>query len=136
MVTLALLSALAFLPLPADVRLLACAAQTEADGRLGIKQYEAGRWVAHVALNRADAGWWGTLEQTLRRDFHGIHLCGEPEPWAVEVAMKAMGEDDPTGGAYFVLSTDDLNNLGWMEPTQSLENGCVGLHFYRRWHWQ
>ena len=136
MVTLALLSTLSFIPLPADVRLLACAAQTEADGRLGPHQRMAGEWVAHVALNRADAGWWGTLEETLRRDFHGIDRCKEPEPWAVEAAMKAMGEDDPTGGAYFVLSTTDLNNLGWIKPTHSTENGRVGLHFYRRWNWQ
>jgi hypothetical protein len=124
------------LPITEDVCLLACAVQTEA-GTLGALRQDAGEWVAHVALNRAEAGWWGTLADTLRDDFHGIGACANPEPWALLVAARAMvRERDAAEGSLFVLSTADLDRLGWVEPARSFEGGGVGLHFYRRWHWQ
>jgi hypothetical protein len=128
----ALLSML--VPLPPNVRLLACAAQTEAHP-LTMHRQEAAEWVAHVALNRAEAGWWGSLEETLLQDFHAMDQCSDPEPWAVQVALAARNEPDPTGGALFVLSLDDLNRLGYVEPMHSFSDGRVGLCFYRRWHW-
>jgi hypothetical protein len=136
--TILLLSALTTtvlpFPLPEDVRLLACAVQTEAYP-LRAHRNEAGAWVAHVALNRAATGWWGTLAETLVRDFHGVPGCGQPDPWATWVAVDAMVEDDPTGGMLFVLSTADLDKLGWIEPGRSFGDD-PGLHFYREWFWE
>lgn len=130
-----LLVSLMLMPTPAEMTLLACAVETEATAGLGPVQKEAGLWVVHVALNRAAAGWWGTLEETLRRDFHAIDRCDVPDPWAREVVEMALDQEDPTGGAYFVLSTQDIARLGYIQPTHSFENGQVGLHFYNRWHW-
>ena len=121
-------------PFPPGLRLLACAAQTEAHPLTAHRQ-EAGEWVAHVALNRADAGRWGTLEETLRRDFHAIDTCGQPEPWAVRAAISALVQDDPTDGALFLLSLDDLDRLGWADPVRCVRDDAHGLCFYRRWWW-
>ena len=129
----ALLSML--VPLPPDVRLLACAAQTEV-AHMTTHREEAGQWVAHVALNRADAGWWGTLEETVTRDFHAMDQCrGDPEPWAVRIALAARAEPDPTSNSLFVLSLDDLDRLGWADPVRCFRDDDRGLCFFRRWWW-
>ena len=113
-------------PLPPDVRLLACAAQTEAHP-LTLHRDEAARWVAHVALNRATAEWWGTLPETLASDFHGIGTCHDPELWAVDAALAALSEPDPTDGSLFVLSLDDLERLGHADPVRCVRDGDRGF---------
>lgn len=123
--------------LPEHVRLLACAMETEADERLGDYQIEAGRWVAHVALNRAETGWWGTLEETLQRDFHGIDRCVLPQQWSVDLAREVLRrQTDPTDSSLFVLSYSDLAKLGPGDPpVHCIGTDRAGLCFYRSWAW-
>jgi hypothetical protein len=123
------------LPSP-DLVLLACAVQTEAH-LLGDHRIEAGMWVAHTAINRASVGWWGSLDDTLIRDFHGVAGCNQPEGWAIQAAQAAINNPDPTLGSLFVLSLDDLERLGPadVDPIKCFEDRGKGLCFYKDWAW-
>ena len=135
MALLAMMSMMAIPHQPTEhVRLMACAVQTEAS-LLGEWRVPAGMWVAHTAMNRAEAGWFGPLSETLREDFHGVRHCSQPEPWAISVAIQAlMRTEDKAKGSLFVLSYDDLKRMGpGGHPVRCFEDGQSGLCFFGTW---
>jgi hypothetical protein len=146
---IALSFAIAASPVPVDapnedLQLLACAIEGEVAGRLGPLRDEAGRCVAHVAMNRAEAGWWhdpslpgGALQQTLLADFHGMDPNCRLEVWALSIAWEAMHRTrDAAEGALFLLSFDDLREMGGSDsPVRCFEWGSAGLCFFMEWGW-
>lgn len=134
---LVLMMSLMASPQPTEnVRLMACAVQTEA-ANLGDWRDVAGLWTAHVAMNRAEAGWFGSLAETLKRDFHGVRHCDQPEPWAISLALEAITRtEDKADGSLFVLSDDDLTRLGpGGKPVRCFRGDRWDLCFFREWAW-
>ena len=118
--------------------LLARAIEGEGVHLLGDARDRAGLLVAHVALNRAEAGWWGSLRETLERDFHGLAMVDDPQPWALALARKAIARtEDLAHGAYFVLSDDDVCTLGEHvgEAVAVVGDGEHRLFLFDRWWW-
>lgn len=116
---------------------LARAIEGEGASLFGDQREEVGRWIAHTALNRLESPHWpDTMETVVCDGFYGHRLIDWPAPWAMRLARDAMArKTDVTGGALFMLSSQDLAEHGWSTDGElrSFRKGHWELHFYRRW---
>ena len=125
-------------PLDDDTIWLARAIQGEGAALFGDQRDEVGLWIAHTALNRVHHPWWpefGVIK-VIRSAFHGVENVRNPDPWAIELAKRALNrEEDVTGGALFMLSGDDLKRAGWSSDTaiRSFSYRDASFHFFRLW---
>lgn len=88
--------------------------------------------IAHVALNRAETGWWEYTD-----GWNGYDPSLEPPLWARRIGERvALGHtEDPSGGCLFVLSGQDVEQLGFPigKAEWSVVRGPWELHFYKEW---
>jgi hypothetical protein len=129
-----------------DTLLLARAIQGEGAGAFGDDKYLVGFWIANTAINLYEAPWqggrWDTVGDVVKDRFHGYVNVSEPEPWAMDIARRALARERPaydcTGGALAMLSRVDLKTHDWPERDDLLLEAFRSpagheLRFYRTW---
>lgn len=82
--------------------------------------------IAHVALNRLEAGY----------GWDGWNGFDEPTSESVMNAYLAVKRDhDPTGGALYALSRNDMRYLGFEKADIVIENPENGQALYLLYEW-
>lgn len=84
--------------------------------------------IAHVAMNRLEAGY----------GWNGWYGWGDPSPESIANAYQVVHRDhDPTGGALYALSHNDMQNLGFDRGEAIvIENPDNGQTLYLLHEWQ
>lgn len=119
-------------------------------GEAGMLDDEAAaKAVGHVFINRMEHGGWGVSATDVMTGFHSqktvtlIKVPGVYFQWAAEVVGSPY---DPTGGAYFIFSWQDLNGMfslygPYMRDMADWKSDMIigsdglpyGLFAYKRW---
>jgi len=121
------------------VALLAVVVAGERPDLLGIEHQEQGAaLVCHTFLNWIEADYVGDPERLARERFWGWQTNKEPVPdWigpVVERCIESHKRHDPTKGAYFVFSRQDLtdNRWTWHDATARAGTGQWALFTFRQ----
>lgn len=136
MVTLAVLR-MAAIPFSPEEIALAQIMQGEADHQF-MRSYVPAYCVGWVARNRLESGEYGISYQELRAEFNGtINRAPQWKYMALaRVMMHQRKSKDPTHGALYVLSQQDMNELGFNMDQASLilrTSKHRGLFFFVEW---
>jgi hypothetical protein len=92
--------------------------------------------VGWVARNRLESGQYGGSYQELRSEFNGTVNRAASLRYKVIARMVINNEEDPTGGALYVFSQQDVDRLGFGEEEATLilvASEHRALYFFRRW---
>lgn len=94
--------------------------------------------VGMVARNRLESGRYGSSYKEVQSGFSGT-LAVEPERRYLAVARKVInGTEDPTQGALYVLSQQDVKVLGFGDQAALITlvlrtSETRALYFYKTW---
>lgn len=92
--------------------------------------------VGWVARNRLESGEYGSSYQEMKPDFNGAIITDPKWRYLAIARLVVHGRRDPTGGALYVLSRQDMDQLGFDEGEATLvlrASAQRGLFFFREW---
>ena len=107
---------------------------------LGPSQEQGTAMVVHVFLNRLESfAFPNDPEGVIASGFWGYSsVRDDPPTWIAPIVVREIQRHrqgyDPTGGALYVFSLDDVieNRFTWHEATARAKNGSYGLYTYRK----
>jgi hypothetical protein len=92
--------------------------------------------VGWVARNRLESREYGASYQELRGEFNGTLVTDPQWRYMVIARLVINGENDPTNGALYVLSQQDMDKLGFDEEQATLilrASASRALFFFKEW---
>lgn len=92
--------------------------------------------VGWVARNRLESGEYGESYQALRAEFNGTVDRAPQWKYMALARLVMAGERDPTGGALYVFSQQDIDKLGFDEAGATLilrASAARALFFFKEW---
>lgn len=92
--------------------------------------------VGWVVKNRLTSGQYGASYQELRAEFNGTIIIDPKWRYLVIARLVIHRQEDPTGGALYVLSRQDMDKLGFDEAGACFvlrASQQRGLYFFREW---
>ena len=127
---------MAAVPFSAEEIALAQIVQGEASHEFMRDRGAAAYAVGWVARNRLESGQYGSSYQELRGEFNGAIITDPKWRYLAIARLVVNGQRDPTGGALYVLSQQDMDQLGFSEEGATLvlrASAHRALFFFREW---
>lgn len=135
MVTLIVLR-MAAVPFSAEEIALAQILQGEANHQFMMGSYVPAYTVGWVVRNRLESGEYGSSYQELQAGFNGVINRAPQWKYMAMARLVINGKWDPTGGALYVLSQQDVDKLGFAMEEASLvvrASEQRALFFFKEW---
>ena len=127
---------MAAMPFSAEEIALAQIVQGEANAQFMRDGGAAAYAVGWVARNRLETGRYGASYQELRAEFNGTIVVSPKWRYMAIARAVSNGRRDPTSGALYVLSQQDVDRLGFDGQKASLvlrASEHRGLYFFKEW---
>ena len=127
---------MAAMPFSAEEIALAQIIQGEANAQFMHDAGGAAYAVGWVARNRLESGQYGASYQEMRAGFNGTIVVSPKWRYMAIARLVVNGQDDPTKGALYVLSRQDMDKLGFNEGQATLilrASEYRALFFFEEW---
>lgn len=127
---------MAAMPFGAEEIALAQIAQGEAKSQFMRDRGAAAYCVGWVARNRLESGKYGSSYKEVQADFNGSIVTDPKWRYLAVARLVVHGREDPTSGALYVLSQQDMDRLGFSEEGATLvlkASPHRGLFFFKEW---
>lgn len=127
---------MAAMPFSAEEIAVAQIVQGEANAQFMRDGGAAAYAVGWVARNRLESGQYGASYQELRAEFNGTIVRAPKWRYLAVARMVVNGQRDPTSGALYVLSQQDMEQLGFSEEGATLvlrASEHRALYFFKEW---
>lgn len=121
-----------------DVFFLARAIEGEGCMQM-LQPQECATWLVHSVLNRTEKSWWpDSIQEQVKRYYHGYGSVPTPSEQAVAMALSALAQEKRVHGFCFVVSDFDFA----MHPSWDRKlirrsfwdlDSKIGLHFLSDW---
>ena len=127
---------MAAMPFSTEEIALAQIIQGEADHEFMQDDGAAAYAVGWVARNRLQGGQYGLSYQEVRAGFNGTVIKAPKWRYLAIARLVINGQQDPTGGALYALSQQDMDKLGFDEEQATLilrASEHRALFFFEEW---